>query len=152
MEAHGPVGLRAAYLITRNAADAEDVLQEALIKAFRALPEFEARSSFRTWLLRIVTNEALNCVRARTRRGRAELRAVPREETASHDAVLESVLSLGDQERAVIACRFFLDLSQEETAEALEIPVGTVKSRQSAAISRLRALLAESLTEAVDDR
>jgi RNA polymerase sigma-70 factor (ECF subfamily) len=153
MESHGPVALRAAYLITRNAADAEDVMQESLIKAHRKLGSFEGRSSFRTWLLRIVTNQALNHVRAASRRSTAESRLVPAwEGTASSDAVLEAVLALGDDDRAVIACRFYLDLSQEETAETLGLPIGTVKSRQSAAIARLRAHLAETLEEANDDR
>ena len=148
MEAHGPAGLRAAYVITGNLTDAEDVLQDSLIRAHRKLAGFEGRSSFKTWLLRIVTNLALNHVRARGRRERAELRVVP-PEPSSDTEMLEAVGALPDADRAVIACRYFLDLTQEETATVLELPVGTVKSRQSAALERLRALMRE---EAIGDR
>jgi RNA polymerase sigma-70 factor (ECF subfamily) len=148
MEAHGPAGLRAAYVITGNLTDAEDVLQDSLIRAHRKLAGFEGRSSFKTWLLRIVTNQALNHVRARGRRQRAELRAV-RPEPKQEGDILDSLASLPDADRAVLACRYFLDLTQEESAEVLGLPVGTVKSRQAAALARLRALMRE---EVLDDR
>jgi len=148
MEAHGPAGLRAAYVITGNLADAQDVLQEALIRAHGKLAGFEERSSFKTWLLRIVTNQALNQVRARGRRQRAELRVPPPDPQPDTD-ILEAVALLPEADRAVIACRYFLDLTQQETADVLGVPAGTVKSRQSTALNRLRTILRE---EVLDDR
>src|SRR5438093_7629373 len=65
---HERSSFRLAYLLTRDEADAADVAQEALIKAYAALRRFDAARPFRPWLLRIVRNEALNAIKARGRR------------------------------------------------------------------------------------
>ena len=147
---HQEIAFRVAYVITRNAADAEDAAQEALVKAWRALGRFRAGEPMRPWLLRIVANEARNRRRSTGRREQLVLRAAasPGEAAPSpEDAVvgaaerarlLELLERLPEQGREVLACRFLLDLSEDETAGALDIPLGTVKSRTARALERLR--------------
>src|SRR5713226_2482553 len=146
------VAFRTAYVITGSAADAEDAAQEGFVKAYRALATFRTGAEPRSWLLRIVANEARNRARSAGRRHQLELRlaerfrpgdAAPSPEAAavaSEDRrrLLDLVNGLNQEDRLVISSRFFLELSGEETAAALGIPEGTVKSRLSRALSRLR--------------
>jgi len=146
------IAFRIAYVITGSTADAEDAAQEGFVKAYRALARFRAGSEPRPWLLRIVANEARNRVRSAGRRHQLELRlaegfrpgeAAPSPEATAMAAedrrvLLALVNQLGEEDRLVIASRYFLELSGEETAAALGIPEGTVKSRLSRALSRLR--------------
>jgi RNA polymerase sigma factor (sigma-70 family) len=152
VQAHGGIAFRTAYLVTGNEADAEDAAQDGFVKAYRALGRFRHGAPFRPWLLQIVANEARNRRRSSVRRARLELRvaaerpkgdAAPSPEGAvlageQRDALLAAVNALRDEERLVIACRYFLDLSEAETAAALGIRPGTVKSRLSRALGRLR--------------
>ena len=150
---HQEIAFRTAYLITRNAADAEDAAQSAVVKAHAALPRFRRGAPVRPWLLAIVANEARNRVRAAGRRATLALRAaheappggaapspegalIAAEERASLLAALDE---LPEDQRLVIALRYLLDLSEEETAAALGVRRGTVKSRTARALERLRA-------------
>ena len=151
------VAFRTAYVITGSAADAEDAAQEGFVKAYRALDRFRPEAELRPWLLRIVANEARNRVRSSGRRQRLELRITedfrPGDAAPSPEAVavglderrrlLATVNGLSEEDRSVIACRFFMQLNGEETAAALGIPEGTVKSRLSRALGRLRARVGE---------
>ena len=151
------VAFRTAYVITGSAADAEDAAQEGFVKAYRALATFRPGAEPRPWLLRIVANEARNRVRSTGRRQALELRlaegyrpggAAPSPEAAAVAAedrrrLLEMVNALSVEDRMVITSRYFLELSGEETAEALGIPEGTVKSRLSRALARLRERVGE---------
>jgi len=151
------IAFRTAYVVTGSAADAEDAAQEGFVKAFRALDRFRLDADFRPWLLRIVANEARNRVRSSGRRHQLELRlsegfrpgdAAPSPEAVAvaHDErrrLLAMVNALSDDDRLVIASRYFLELSGEETAAALGIPEGTVKSRLSRALARLRTHVEE---------
>jgi RNA polymerase sigma factor (sigma-70 family) len=146
------IAFRTAYAITHSAADAEDAAQEGFIKAYRALGSFRAGAEPRPWLLQIVANEARNRVRSAGRRQHLELRlaegfrpggAAPSPEAATVAAedtarLLGHVNSLSEGDRLVITSRYFLELSSEETAATLGIPEGTVKSRLSRALARLR--------------
>jgi RNA polymerase sigma factor (sigma-70 family) len=157
VEAHQGIAFRTAYLIAGNAADAEEAAQDGFVKAFRALGRFRRGAPFRPWLLRIVANEARNRRRAAGRREQLVLRAAaesrpggaaPPPEAAlvdaeRHDELLAAVNGLREEERLVVACRYFLDLSEAETAAALGLRPGTVKSRLSRALERLRAALGE---------
>ncbi len=150
---HQGIAMRIAYLVVRDPHEAEDVTQDALVKAHRSLARFRLGSPFRPWLLRIVRNEALNRVRGRKRRDRLAVRAAanpvsgdatPSPETAviaqdQHDRLLVAVDRLPDRYRAVVSYRYLLGLSEKETSEILRIPLGTVKSRTSRALDRLRA-------------
>ena len=152
MRAHQGIAFRTAYVIVGNASDAEEAAQEAFVKAYRALGRFRRGSPFRPWLLRIVANEARNRRRSAGRRAALSLRAAADE--SSGDAapspegalladeergrLLAAVNELREEERLVIACRFFLELSEEETAAVLDVRLGTVKSRTSRALEHLR--------------
>jgi RNA polymerase sigma-70 factor (ECF subfamily) len=146
------LAFRTAYVITGSAAEAEEAAQDAFVKAYRALGTFRTGAEPRPWLLRIVANEARNRVRSAGRRHQLELRlaadfrpgdAAPSPEAAAVDAedrrrLLESVNALEENDRLVVASRYLLELSSEEAAAALGIPEGTVKSRLSRALARLR--------------
>ena len=148
--------MRTAYLVAPE-SDAADAVQDAFLKAYAALPRFRDGAPIRPWLLRIVANEARNRRRSADRRAGLALRAAALEPRLAVAASPESAIladetrgqllaaigRLRDTEREVIGARYFLDLSEAETAEALEIPAGTVKSRTSRALERLRTTLAE---------
>ncbi len=148
---------RAAFLILGNAAEAEDATQEAFVKAYYALARFQEDRPFRPWLLRIVTNEAHNRQAADGRRAALLLRAAETQpaadngaspeaaalQTERRGALLRAFTALSDDDRLIIAYRYFLDLSEAEMAEALDCPRGTVKSRLSRALARLRAMLGD---------
>ena len=152
------VAFRTAYVITGSAPDAEDAAQEAFVKAYRALARFREGAGLRPWLLKIVANEARNRIRSTGRRQQLELRLIqssrPGAAATSAEAVavasderrrlLAMVNALSDEDRLVIASRYFLELSGEETAAALGIPEGTVKSRLSRALARLRTRVEEA--------
>ena len=135
---------RLAYVITESAAEAEDATQDALVKAWRALHRFRAGEPFRPWLLSIVANEARNRRRSAGRRARLVLRAAAEPAAADgldeRGAVLDALARLPDDARTVLACRYLLGLSEQETAAALDIATGTVKSRTARALDRLREL------------
>jgi RNA polymerase sigma-70 factor (ECF subfamily) len=146
---HQGLAIRAAYVVA-GGAEAEDAVQEAFVKAYRALPRFRPGAPFRPWLLRIVTNEARNRVRSAKRREALALRAAavpgdvaPSPEAAAMQdedrrALLASFERLPAGDREIISYRYFLDLSEAEMAAALDVPQGTVKSRLSRAMTRLR--------------
>lgn len=146
------IAFRVAYLITGGAAEAEDAVQDGFVNAWRGLARFRRGEPLRPWLLRIVANAARNRRRSAGRRARLTLRAegeqssgdaapspeaivVAREERTRLLAALEE---LPDRARLVLACRFLVGLSEEETAAALGVRVGTVKSRTARALDRLR--------------
>jgi RNA polymerase sigma-70 factor (ECF subfamily) len=157
VEEHQVIAFRTAYLLTGSAAEAEDAAQDGFVKAWRALRRFRRGEPFRPWLLRIVANEAKNRRRSAGRRDALALRAA---HEASGDAapspegalltaerragLLASVNALPEEQRLVVACRYFLELSEAETASVLGLRAGTVKSRLSRALERLRAELGAS--------
>ena len=152
------IAFRTAYVITGSSADAEDAAQEGFVKAYRALDRFRLGAELRPWLLRIVANEARNRVRSSGRRHQLELRLTegfrPGDAAPSPEAVavaaderrrlLAMVNALSHEDRLVIASRYFLELSGEETAAALGIAEGTVKSRLSRALARLKVRVEEA--------
>ncbi|WP_207955688.1 RNA polymerase sigma factor [Rubrobacter marinus] len=156
MRAYGGVAFRAAYLILGDSAEAEDASQEAFVKAYRALARFEPGASFGPWILAITSNEARNRRKAAGRRVGLSLRAAEEgvgrgDGSLSPEAalvaqerraeLLEALEGLREEDRAVIGYRYFLDLSEAETAEVLGCARGTVKSRLSRALGRLREAL-----------
>jgi RNA polymerase sigma-70 factor (ECF subfamily) len=146
--------VRTAWFIAPE-GEADDAVQLAFIKAFRALSTFHRGAPFRPWLQRIVANEARNRRRSAGRRADLVLRAAedrrpgdaaPSPESAvldreQRDALLAAVNGLNDADREIVATRYFLDLNEAETADVLGIPRGTVKSRLSRALARLRVQL-----------
>ena len=149
---------RTAYVITGSDADAEEAAQEGFVKAFYALDRFREGAPFRPWLLRIVANEAINRRKAAGRRPTVDLSVAldrPSPDTAlspegaalaseRRDGVLGALRKMREEDRLVIAYRYFFDLSEVEMAEALGVARGTVKSRLSRALARLRTLMGEA--------
>jgi RNA polymerase sigma-70 factor (ECF subfamily) len=148
---HQQTAFRTALVLTRNAADAEEAAQDGFVKAWRALARVDPQRPFRPWLLAIVANEARNRRRSASRREALTLRVAAAPAPASggpdvtllvaeRDAALAAALErLDRRDREVIACRYLLELSEAETAAALGCRPGTVKSRLSRALARLRA-------------
>ena len=151
VERHQQVAFRVAWLVTRSTPDAEEAAQDGLVKAYRSLGRFREGAPFRPWLLAIVGNEARNRRVAAGRRERLALRvgearqvAVARAAEAEalaageREELLAAVARLSERDRLVIGARFFLELNEAETAAALGVRKGTVKSRLSRALERLR--------------
>ena len=150
------IALRVAAL-AGPPADAEDAVQEAFVKAHRALRRYDERRPFRPWLLAIVGNEARSRGRSAQRFSAlvdraASLQAAEAAGASAEESALQrigagplaaAVAALRPDEQELITYRFVLDLSEEETAAALGVRRGTVKSRTSRALARLRAVLGE---------
>jgi RNA polymerase sigma factor (sigma-70 family) len=146
-----------AYVIVGEAHEAEDVAQDAFVKAYFGLPRFRVDAPFRPWLMQIVANEARNRRRAAGRREHMKLRvaadqrivasgAAPSPEAIAladeqRQLLLAEVDALRDEDRVAIAGRYFMDLSEAELADLLGCARGTVKSRLSRGLARLRTRL-----------
>lgn len=152
---HAPVAQRTAVLLGAG-SEADDVVQESFVKAYRALGGFRDGAAFKPWLLRIVANETRNLQRSRSRRVRREelatlgenvlpesvLDPVDQAVTAERRRELvEALRGLPAQYRLVVTCRYLLDLDEAETATVLGWPRGTVKSRLHRALAKLRTQL-----------
>jgi RNA polymerase sigma-70 factor, ECF subfamily len=155
---HEQAAFRAAYLILRSGVDAEDVAQEAFVKAYRALGRFRRGAPFRPWLLRIVGNEARNHRRAAGRRAFHQHRAgvlepvsaavTPDDELVRREnrrRLVAAVNRLAEGERTAIVARYFIGLTDEEAAAALGVPRTAVKMRAWWGLNRLRSELGEEL-------
>jgi RNA polymerase sigma-70 factor (ECF subfamily) len=172
MEQFAPRVHRLAYGITRNEADAEEVVQDVFLRLFRKIDAFEGRSALGTWIYRIAVNTAL--IKRRGKRAALEVlledhlptftedghregdRAMlladwsdtPEEELLSREtreAVRRMIAALPDRYRVVLLLRDMEELSNEETAEILEDSVASVKSR----LHRARMALREQLTRSL---
>ncbi len=149
------VAFRAAYIIVGDECEAEEAAQTAFVKAYQALPRVKPGAPFRPWLLAIVGNEARNRRASAGRRVRLGLRLTQCQRSVGTAPSAERVVLVGEREqrlleavgrlpeldRLVIQARYFLDLSECEAAAALGCRPGTVKSRLSRALSRLRILI-----------
>jgi RNA polymerase sigma-70 factor (ECF subfamily) len=166
MRRHNRTLYRTARAIVGDDAEAEDIVQEAYFRAYRALGSFRAESKLSTWLVRITANEAL--MRRRRKNVRAAVMPMdanalagqiwdepmsdepgPEKEAVRGEMrrILESRIdALPDTYRAVFVLRALEELSVEETAAALEVPEATVRTRYF----RARGLLRESLARDID--
>ena len=157
---------RLARHITKNDHDAEDVLQEAFLKAYSRLDQFQGNSRFYTWLVRIAVNEALMKLRrAKTRKTvsldqelESEDGSLPRETASEEESpeerygrletreyLTQAIDSLSEAYRSVFVLRDIEGLSTEETAEMLDLSVSAVKSRLLRARLQLREKLKRHL-------
>ncbi len=147
---YSSIALRTAMALGAG-AEAEDVVQESFVNAYRAFGRFRAGSEFRPWLLTIVGNQARNVHRSRGRRSERERRVlidVPMDEAADpadtvvgrerRDQLHRELDRLAARYRDVLVCRFLLELTESETAQVLGLAPGTVKSRTSRGLRRLR--------------
>ena len=133
----------AAYALTGNRADADDVTQDAFERAFRSLRRFDRRSAFNTWLHRIVVNRALDVLRRERRDAPVEQVTdcyLPQDPAHDRD-VVEAMARLAPDRREVIVLRYWLDFTPPEIAEVLDLRVGTVHSRLARALAELRTHL-----------
>ena len=156
--------MRTAYLVAPE-ADAADAVQDAFVKAYAALPRFRDGEPIKPWLLRIVVNEGRNRRRSADRRtglARRAALAEPRDSVApspesavlaaeTRDQLFVALARLRDEDREVIGARYLLGLSEAETAEAIGIRRGTVKSRTSRALARLRDAMTDPDRGLADD-
>jgi RNA polymerase sigma-70 factor, ECF subfamily len=154
---HQGIAFRVALVAAGDRGDAEEAVQDAFVKAYRALGRFRDGAPFRPWLLRIVANEARNRRRSAGRRAGLTLRvaaasgdAAPSPEATAlalerRQMLLDGLAGLDERDRDVLVHRFLLELGEEETAAALGVRRGTVKSRTARALDRLRAVVGEGM-------
>lgn len=141
----------------QNPADAADAMQDTMLRAFRALPDYKATGSLCGWLCRIAANLCLDRLRSKSRHPEDSMERL-REDTGfdiaepgtpyealeekERKAVLEQALArLPAEDRALLLHRAAAGLSYEELADSLELPVGTVKSRLNRARQKLKKIL-----------
>ena len=158
------IAFRAAYWITHDEHEAADAAQDAFLRAYRSLHSFKLGEPFRPWLLRIVTNLALNRLHAAQRRTRMNERytqqvivetgnlsidgLVARRE--QRQRLLQAVGQLSPEQQLLIALRYFLELPESEIAETLKIPLGTVKSRLHRTLARLREIVQSDYPDLIE--
>ncbi len=156
-----PALFRTALRMTRNREDAEDLVQEAITKAFAAFERFEEGTNFRAWIFKILTNTFINnYYRLRDRQKLPSLEEIEEEtsfqppfegvtpeeallNTLTREDILRAIESLPLEFRAVVVLTLVEGFSYKETAEVLDIPIGTVMSR----LHRGRKLLQKLLWE-----
>jgi len=146
-----------ARLILRDTELAEDATQDALVRAWRDLPTLRDVERFDAWLYRLVVNACADVGRHR-RRWRAQITVLPSEpvepdrapELADRDQLERGLRRLTTAQQTVLVLSFYVGLSPSELADALDIPVGTAKSRLHYAIDALRAALAADERSAAD--
>ena len=148
MRRHWDAAHRTALLIVRDAGAAEDIAQEAMLAAVRAIDGFDRRRPFGPWVHRIVVNRSLDVLRARSARPELITVAVPAEAAGDAERELsgELVAALGalePEERALVVLRHLLDYSSTQIGRMLDLPPTTVRTRLRRALGRLRELLEE---------
>jgi RNA polymerase sigma-70 factor (ECF subfamily) len=160
VDRHADRAYALALRIVRSASDAEEVAQDAFVRAWRGLPRFRGDSAFSSWLYRIVARRAFDRVAVlKGRRGREtgveEIEQLPAGSDAPDDEaaararqLARMVESLGEVQRLVVTLYYFQDRSVEEVAKTLHIPENTVKTH----LSRARAALRDAWTEAEGTR
>ncbi len=147
--AHAPEALRLAYLLTGDRTLAEDLVQDAFVRVLGRFHDLRNRDAFWWYLRRTVVNLA----RSQFRRRRVERAWLERQWPAEHaslqgdlperDRLQRALMTLRPEQRAAIVLRFYEDLSEADTAQALGVAVGTVKSMVSRGMERLRVELPE---------
>jgi len=160
VEQHSRAVFRLAFRMTGNEEDAEDVVQETFLRAYKQLDKYEARSSFSTWLYRIASNYSLDLIRMRKRhedkreRGTAEdrdiLQTIPVDSpgpdrimygTQVQERVNEALNELSPQERTAFILRHFEGLSIEEIGSTLGTGTNATKHSIFRAVQKLRRSL-----------
>lgn len=163
MLAHQQAVFRFAYLLLGDADDAEDIAQETFLRAWKHLKRFDATRPLRPWLLSIAANLSSNRRRSVGRYVSALMRAFreqpkespPETVTAQNTEANElwrAVQQLDLPDQQIIYLRYFLDLQVSETADALQIAEGTVKSRLNRALEKLRKIIHQDFPVLVEGR
>ena len=143
--AHSRAMFRAARAILQSDAEAEDAVGQAILLAWQSRHKLREEEAARAWLVKIT----VNCARRQWKRQSRllpledlERAAAPEADPRCHD-LWEAVLALPPESRAVVVLFYYEDLTVEQTARALNLPVGTVKSRLNRARERLKRMLCE---------
>ena len=163
VRAHQQPVFRFAYLLLGDPDDAEDIAQETFLRAWKYLKRFDTTRPFRPWLLSITSNLASNWRRSAGRYLSALTRAFRDEpvpdsieekniQQMQADELWEAVQSLKAADQQVVYLRYFLDLSVAETADVLQIAEGTVKSRLSRALKKLRNIIQDDFPFLIEGR
>lgn len=164
MRQHQEPAFRLAYLILGDAGQAEDITQEAFLRAYRAINRYDVERPFRPWLLTITANLARNRRRSLGRYWAAVKRFVERnpEPQTAHNAerieekvsqrwtsqrLWEAIQRLDEKDQQIIYLRYFLDLPVVEAAEVLSVAEGTIKSRLHRALNRLQDVIEREFPE-----
>lgn len=140
----------AAFQICKNAADADDIVQETFLQYYVAKKEFDSEEHIRAWLIRVAVNKAKNVNRSFWRQNKVPLEEYMESlafETPKEETLFETVMNLPQKYRMVIHLYYYEDYSVREIAQILRIKEGNVKAR----LSRGRKLLKEALKEDWDD-
>ena len=159
--AHQQAVFRLSYLLLGDPDEAEDIAQETFLRAWKHLKRFDATRPLRPWLLSIASNLASNRHRsagrylaALTRAFRDEPTSVTIEEKSSQhlqaNDLWKAVQTLNLPDQQIVYLRYFLDLSVAETAEVLQVAEGTVKSRMSRALEKLRNVIQQDFPVLVE--
>ena len=156
--------VRTAMMVTQDRAIAEDVVQSTFVRIYRKIHQFEDGRPFGPWFLRSVVNAAVQEMRKRGRHVSLDAEVpwldsdvtfedlLPAkdigpddsiEATELADTIREALARLSPDQRAAVVLRYFLDMSEREMADELDVPAGTIKWRLHAARKRLRGLLLE---------
>jgi len=148
--------IRIAYLITRDTQLAQDVVQDVFLQIYRSIASFDAERRFEPWFMRSVVHAALKAARKTARefpaqsdeesglqRWLVEQESVEGqvESAEMHERLWDAMRQLSPRQRAAVVQRYFLEMSEQEMAEELNAPAGTVKWLLNAARQRLRSLL-----------
>ena len=145
-----------ARLILRDTELAEDATQDALVRAWRDLPTLRDVERFDAWLYRLIVRASTDVGRHR-RRWRTEVTILPKEPSepdgtsalADRDQLERGLRRLTASQQAILVLHFYVGLTPSEAADALEIPVGTAKSRLHNAIEALKAVMAAEARSSV---
>jgi RNA polymerase sigma-70 factor (sigma-E family) len=145
--AHAPEALRLAYLLTGERALAEDLVQDAFVKVLGRFHDLRNRDAFWWYLRRTIVNLAHSQFRRRRverawfERQRPDDAVPDAGDLGERDRLQRALMTLRSEQRAAIVMRFYEDLSEADTAQALGVAPGTVKSLVSRGMERLRAEL-----------
>ena len=165
MRRHQEPMYRLAYLLSGDPDEADDIAQEAFLRAYEALERFDPARPLRPWLLRITRNTAHNRRRAAQRYLSALRRAArldpsltapagtPAENgdrIARHNRLWEAVRRLSRMDQEVIYLRYYLELNETEAAETLDVAQGTVKSRSHRALARLQTVIRHEFPDLIE--
>jgi RNA polymerase sigma-70 factor (ECF subfamily) len=143
-----PRAFRTAGYILGNASDAQDVAQDAILRAWKAWPTLRDPDRFGPWFERILVNACLDRIRRRHGIRFVDLNAAPALQATdpfvaelARDEVGRALAALPPEQRVVVVLRFWRDLSLQEIAERLSLPLGTVKSRLHYGMRAMRSAL-----------
>ena len=150
---HQQVTYNLAYRYMRDATQAEDMAQEAFLKAFRLLRGFRGDSSFSTWLYRVTCSVCLTELNRRKRRGEVELQPVHYKNAAIQpsytvdipDHIRRCVTKLSDRYAEIVTLYYLKGVSYDEIAETMDIPLGTLKTWMFRARKQLRGIVEKEI-------